>query len=115
LTLELLNGRIKRAFGFDPIDDVQVLTPVNRGSVGAANLNIELQKVLNPREDGMTRGGRNFRVDDKAMQIRNNYDKEVYNGDMELILKINTEGQEVIVALDGKGYGGNRLHLGSVF
>ncbi len=100
--LELLNGRIKRAFGFDPIDDVQVLTPMNRGSVGASNLNVELQKVLNPREDGITRGGRNFRVDDKVMQIRNNYDKEVYNGDIGRILKIDTEDQEVTVVFDGR-------------
>jgi exodeoxyribonuclease V alpha subunit len=100
--LELLNGRIKRAFGFDPIDDVQVLTPMNRGSVGTTNLNIELQKVLNPREDGITRGGRNFRVDDKVMQIRNNYDKEVYNGDIGCIVKMSTEDQEVLVTFDGR-------------
>ncbi len=100
--LELLNGRIKRAFGFDPLDDVQVLTPMNRGTVGARNLNIELQKILNPREDGITRGGRNFRINDKVMQIRNNYDKDVYNGDIGRILKIDTEDQEVTVVFDGR-------------
>lgn len=70
--LELLSGRIQKAFGFDPVDDVQVLSPMNRGTVGARNLNMELQQILNPGEDGITRGGRNFRVDDKVMQIRNN-------------------------------------------
>ena len=100
--LELLNGRIKRAFGFDPLDDVQVLTPMNRGTVGARNLNIKLQKILNPREDGITRGGRNFRINDKVMQIRNNYDKEVYNGDIGRIIKIDTEDQEVTVVFDGR-------------
>lgn len=100
--LELLSGRIQRAFGFDPIDDVQVLSPMNRGTVGARNLNVELQQILNPREDGMTRGGRNFRINDKVMQIRNNYDKEVYNGDIGRILKINTEDQEVTVVFDGR-------------
>jgi exodeoxyribonuclease V alpha subunit len=100
--LELLSGRIQRAFGLDPIDDVQVLSPMNRGTVGARNLNIELQQILNPGEDGITRGGRNFRIDDKVMQIRNNYDKEVYNGDIGRILKINTEDQEVTVLFDGR-------------
>ncbi len=100
--MELLSGRIKRAFGFDPPDDVQVLTPVNRGTVGARNLNIELQKILNPREDGITREGRNFRINDKVMQMRNNYDKDVYNGDIGRILKIDTEDQEVTVVFDGR-------------
>jgi exodeoxyribonuclease V alpha subunit len=70
--MELVGGRIHEAFGFDPVDDVQVLTPMNRGTVGAHNLNMELQKVLNPREDGITRRARSLRVDDKVMQIRNN-------------------------------------------
>jgi exodeoxyribonuclease V alpha subunit len=74
---------------------------MNRGTVGARNLNIELQKVLNPREDGITRGARNFRVDDKVMQIRNNYDKEVYNGDIGRIVRIDTENQEVSIAVYG--------------
>ena len=100
--LELLSGRIQRAFGLDPIDDVQVLSPMNRGTVGARNLNIELQQVLNPREDGITRGGRNFRINDKVMQIRNNYDKEVYNGDIGRILKIDPEDHEVTVLFDGR-------------
>ncbi len=68
---------------------------MNRGLVGTANLNVELQKALNPREDGITRGGRNFRVDDKVMQIRNNYDKEVFNGDIGRIIRIDTEMQEL--------------------
>ncbi len=102
LILELISNRIKKAFGFDPIDDVQVLTPMNRGTVGAHNLNIELQKVLNPREDGITRGARSLRVDDKVMQIRNNYDKEVYNGDIGRIVRIDMENQEVKIAFDGR-------------
>jgi exodeoxyribonuclease V alpha subunit len=75
---------------------------MNRGLVGTANLNIELQKALNPREDGVTRGGRNFRVDDKVMQIRNNYDKEVFNGDIGRILRIDTEMQELTITFDGR-------------
>ena len=76
--LELAKERIPRRFGFDPVDDIQVLTPMHKGVVGAGNLNVELQKALNPGEGGVMRGNRNYRVNDKVMQIKNNYDKEVY-------------------------------------
>jgi exodeoxyribonuclease V alpha subunit len=102
IILELAAGRIQKAFGLDPVDEVQVLSPMNRGTVGARNLNIELQKILNPREDGITKAGRDFRINDKVMQIRNNYEKEVYNGDIGRILKINAEEQEVTVMVDGR-------------
>jgi exodeoxyribonuclease V alpha subunit len=100
--LDLVSGRIQRAFRLDPVDEVQVLSPMNKGTVGARNLNIELQKLLNPREDGITRGGRNFRINDKVMQIRNNYEKDVYNGDIGRILKIDTDDQEMTVLFDGR-------------
>jgi len=100
--IELVSGRIRKAFGFDSFDDVQVLTPMNRGTVGTSNLNIELQKVLNPREDGITRGAASLRVGDKVMQIRNNYEKEVYNGDIGRIARIDTENHEVRIAFDGR-------------
>lgn len=102
LILELTTERIPKRFGFNPIDDIQVLTPMHKGVVGASNLNITLQQVLNPREDGITRGGRNFRISDKVMQIRNNYDKEVFNGDIGRILNIDTETQEVTISFDGR-------------
>jgi exodeoxyribonuclease V alpha subunit len=102
IILELLCGRIQNAFGFDPLDDVQVLTPMNRGIVGTVNLNTELQKALNPREDGIMRGGRSFRVGDKVMQIRNNYGKEVFNGDIGRIGQIDAENQEVTIVYDGR-------------
>jgi len=102
IILELVGGRIRNAFGFDPVDEVQILTPMNRGLIGTANLNIQLQKALNPREDGVTRGGKNFRVDDKVMQIRNNYDKEVFNGDIGRIIRIDTEMQELLITFDGR-------------
>jgi exodeoxyribonuclease V alpha subunit len=102
IILELVGGRIRNAFGFDTIEDVQILTPMNRGLVGTANLNVELQKALNPREDGVTRGGKNFRVDDKVMQIKNNYDKEVFNGDIGRIIRIDTEMQELKIVFDGR-------------
>ena len=102
LIVELTKERIPRRFGLDPVDDVQVLTPMHKGTVGAGNLNDQLQKALNPGEGGMTRGGRNFLVNDKVMQIRNDYDKEVFNGDIGRITRIDAESQEVTIAFDGR-------------
>ena len=70
------------------------------GIVGAGNLNIELQEVLNPGAEEMLRGGRNFRKNDKVMQIRNNYEKEVFNGDIGYILRIDHEAQSVVISFD---------------
>jgi exodeoxyribonuclease V alpha subunit len=102
IILELTKDRIPRRFGFDPVDDIQVLTPMHRGVVGAGNLNRELQKVLNPGENGVIRGAWKFRVNDKVMQVKNNYDKEVFNGDIGRISRIDTERQEMIISFDGR-------------
>ena len=81
--LELVQSRIPRRFGLDPIRDIQVLCPMNRGGVGARSLNIELQAALNPPgEPKVERFGWTFAPGDKVMQIENDYDKEVYNGDI---------------------------------
>jgi exodeoxyribonuclease V alpha subunit len=100
--IELCREKIPKKFGYDPFNDIQVLTPMHRGVVGAANLNAELQKHLNPSEDELVRGEKILRVGDKVMQIRNNYDKEVFNGDIGRIAGINREDQEVIVDYDGR-------------
>jgi exodeoxyribonuclease V alpha subunit len=100
--LELLKDRIPNRFGFDPIDDIQVLTPMHKGTVGAGNLNAELQNELNPSGDDVTRWGRSFRVRDKVMQIKNNYDKEVFNGDIGRVSKIDQESQELTISFDGR-------------
>jgi exodeoxyribonuclease V alpha subunit len=100
--VELCKDRIPEKFGYKPIKDIQVLTPMHRGVVGAANLNAELQKQLNPSTDELVRGGKGLKVGDKVMQIRNNYDKEVFNGDIGRIIKIDREEQEVIVDYDGR-------------
>jgi exodeoxyribonuclease V alpha subunit len=102
LILELVRDRIPKKFGFDPIDDIQVLTPMHKGSIGAGNLNTELQTALNPTGQEIMRGGRSFRVNDKVMQIKNNYDKEVFNGDIGRITKIDQEAQEVSIVFDGR-------------
>lgn len=100
--IELCKDKIPQKFGFNPIDDIQVLTPMHRGVVGSANLNIELQKCLNPSQDEFVRGGKVLKLGDKVMQIRNNYDKEVFNGDIGKIIKIDREQQEVVVNYDGR-------------
>ena len=102
MILELVKHRIPNRFGFDPIDDIQVLTPMHKGTVGAGNLNAELQNALSPSGEDVTRWGRSFRVGDKVMQIKNNYDKEVFNGDIGRITLIDQEAQEVSIAFDGR-------------
>jgi exodeoxyribonuclease V alpha subunit len=102
MIVTLVKERIPKRFGFDPLDEIQVLTPMHRGIVGGTNLNVELQKALNPGEEGISRMGRLYRIGDKVMQIANNYDKEVYNGDIGRITAIDTEGQEVLVTIDGR-------------
>jgi len=101
----LCRDRIPERFGFHAVDDIQVLTPMHKGTVGAFNLNVELQRELNPSKDELSRGGRTFKKGDKVMQIRNNYDKDVYNGDIGRIIKIDREEQEVYVNFDGKFVG----------
>ncbi|MCL5022006.1 MAG: ATP-dependent RecD-like DNA helicase [Nitrospirae bacterium] len=100
--IELCKEKIPRKFGFNPIDDIQVLTPMHRGIVGTANLNTELQKCLNSSTDELERGGRVLKAGDKVMQIRNNYDKEVFNGDIGRIVRIDREEQEVTVNFEGR-------------
>ena len=100
--LVLVKDRIPNRFRLDPVDDIQILSPMHRGLIGAGNLNQELQEVLNPGDSGLVRGGRTYRVNDKVMQIRNNYDKEVYNGDIGRITRIDHELQEVKINMDGR-------------
>ena len=102
IILELVDKRILQKFGFDPVDDIQVLAPMHRGTVGAGNLNSKLQETLNPGEGGLLRGTRIFRVNDKVMQIKNNYDKEVFNGDIGKISRIDFENQEIGITFDGR-------------
>jgi len=102
IILELVKNRIPRRFGFDPVDEIQVLTPMHRGVVGAGNLNQQLQAALNPDREGITRGERIYRVGDKVMQIRNNYDKEVFNGDIGRITAIQWEDKEVTINFDDR-------------
>jgi len=98
--LELVANRIPKRFGFEAIDDIQVLTPMHKGLVGAENLNSTLQEALNPGNQIITRGNLNFKPNDKVMQIKNNYDKLVFNGDIGRIQSINTEDKTVLISFD---------------
>lgn len=99
---ELLAKRIPARFKLDAIDDIQVLTPMNRGSLGVAALNTELQTLLNPSGPQLTRGTRMFRTSDKVMQLRNNYDLGVFNGDIGRVQAIETENQAMTVSFDDR-------------
>ena len=100
--LSLCSERIPKHFGFHPIRDIQVLTPMHKGVIGAINLNIELQKRLNPDQQSITHGSRTFKLHDKVMQIVNNYDKEVFNGDIGWVSRIDQEDRELTIDFDGR-------------
>ena len=101
--IELVKTRIPQRFGLDPIRDVQVLCPMNRGGCGARSLNIELQAALNPAgERKVERFGWTFAPGDKVMQIENDYDKEVYNGDIGYIDDVDPEDGELTASFDGR-------------
>jgi exodeoxyribonuclease V alpha subunit len=99
---DLCKRRLPHAFQFDPLDDIQVMTPMHRGTVGVANLNAELQNLLNPNSKAVTRGGRLFRVNDKVMQIKNNYAKDTFNGDIGRIVDIDLEEQNLMVKFEDR-------------
>ena len=105
LVVDLASRRLPARYDFDPVEDIQVLTPMHRGAVGAAQLNAALQAALNPVRPGVAevmRGGQVFRVGDRVMQVRNNYDKEVYNGDIGRITRMDLTEQEATVLVDGR-------------
>jgi len=97
----LLTERIPRTFGLDPIEDVQVLSPMHAGAAGVTTLNVALQQLLNPDRPSvpqLRRGDRLFRLGDKVMQTRNNYDKDVYNGDVGRVTQVLSEEQRLIIS-----------------
>ena len=101
--LAIVKDRIPKRFSLDPIRDIQVLCPMNRGGLGARSLNIELQKALNPPgEIRIDRFGWTFCPGDKVMQVENDYDKDVYNGDLGVILRIDIEEGELHTDFDGR-------------
>ncbi|MBP2656314.1 MAG: recombinase RecD [Firmicutes bacterium] len=101
--IQIVKERVPKRWDYDPVKDVQVLCPVNVGGMGAKMLNIELQKVLNPDAvERVERFGVTFAVGDKIMQVQNNYDKEVFNGDIGYISSINIEDKELTANFEEK-------------
>ena len=100
--IEFMTDRIPRKFGMDPLQDVQVLTPMRRNSLGAENLNAEIQKAVNPSGPEVVRGGTTFRQGDRVMQLRNNYDKDVYNGDVGFVKRADPSARSLVVLFDGR-------------
>ena len=104
LLVDVVQNRIPARFGLDPLSDVQVLSPMYRGTTGVANLNEKLQRALNPPAPNRPErqlGGRIFRVRDRLMQVRNNYDKEVFNGDIGLLVYLDGVEQTAVIDFEG--------------
>ena len=100
--IEFMMTRIPRKFGLDPLQDVQVLVPMRRNVLGTDNLNFEIQRALNPHGDSIQRGGTLFRVGDRVMQLRNNYDKDVFNGDVGFVKAVSPSDRSMVVLFDGR-------------
>lgn len=103
--VELVSQRIPKKFGLDPHRDIQVLTPMHRSAAGVSELNSILQESLNPATPdkvAYNQGFRTLRTDDRVMQVQNNYDRQVFNGDMGIIKSINLEDQVIQVTFDGR-------------
>jgi exodeoxyribonuclease V alpha subunit len=99
--LQIVRERLPARYGLDAITDIQVLSPMNRGGLGARSLNIDLQKALNPPgEIRVERFGSTYGIGDKVMQAQSDYDKEVYNGDLGVVHAINMEASEMVIAFD---------------
>ncbi len=98
---ELCSKRLPNYYKVDPVNDIQVLCPMQKGETGAFNLNIILQEALNPAEVSIKYGGTVYRLNDKVMQIKNNYDKNVFNGDIGSITGIDTEDRMLTICFDG--------------
>ena len=97
----LVGSKLPRYYRIPP-REIQVLTPMQRGVVGATSLNQSLQAAINPGDMGLKRGGFLFKAQDKVMQIRNNYDKDVYNGDIGVVGSVDMEDRSLVVIFDGR-------------
>ncbi|MFH0793531.1 MAG: ATP-dependent RecD-like DNA helicase, partial [bacterium] len=98
----LVKERVPREFDVNPIEDIQVITPMHRGILGTANLNLELQTLLNPETHTLTKGSLRIKVGDKVMQIENNYDRDIFNGDIGVVTFIDPEDHSVRINFDGR-------------
>lgn len=102
MVVELVKERIPQRFGLDPLEDVQVLSPMHKGACGAARLNEKLQHALNRETTVLKRGKKVFRLGDKVMQVRNNYEKDVFNGDIGRVVKVDQDNACLTVRFDDR-------------
>ena len=100
--VDLVTRRIPARFGLDPVDEIQVLSPMNRGLLGTDNLNQVLREILNPSGRAVAHGPHSLRVGDKVMQVRNDYELEVWNGDLGRVRGIDLDDEQVAVEIDGR-------------
>jgi len=98
--IKLVSQRLPNRYGFNPASEIQVLAPMKKGMIGTENLNQALQQILNPKDTALFRAGFKFQEGDKVMQIRNDYKKEVFNGDIGFIQEIDSDEQQVIVRFE---------------
>jgi len=97
---ELVSARMPRRFGLDPVRDIQVLTPMHRGPAGSMAVNLALQQALNPHGTPLMRGQRVFRQGDKVMQLKNDYDRSVWNGDIGIVASVDPPSGKLTVRFD---------------
>ncbi|WP_068468065.1 ATP-dependent RecD-like DNA helicase [Candidatus Protochlamydia phocaeensis] len=100
--IKLVSQRLPNRYGFNPTEDIQVLAPMKKGIIGTENLNQSLQQVLNPKEMALFRAGQKFQVGDKVMQLRNDYQREVFNGDIGYIQTIDPDDHQVMVRFEDR-------------
>ncbi len=100
--LDLCQKRLPEKYGFNPMNDIQVLTPMYKGETGVNNLNHQLQNALNPNQTTLVRGDKNYKIGDKVMQLKNNYEKDIFNGDIGIIRSIDSDGQILSVSFNDK-------------
>lgn len=98
--VKLVSQRLPKRYGFDPKSEIQVLAPMKKGIIGTENLNQSLQQILNPQGNALVRGMQKLQVGDKVMQLRNDYKREVFNGDIGFIVQIDADEQQVLVKID---------------
>ena len=101
IIVDLCSRRLPEYYRVDPINDIQVLSPMQRGETGTSNLNLVLQEALNPSQTSIKYGGTIYKLGDKVMQVKNNYDKNVFNGDIGIITRIDPEDRIVVISFDG--------------
>ncbi len=102
LILELSSERLPSKYNFDPVSEIQVITPMHRGKLGTINLNKELQNGLNDGQIILKRGDSIYKLGDKVMQLRNNYEKEIFNGDLGIITGSDPESKALQVSMNGR-------------